>query len=192
MPMKQQGPASVGNFCLNFSKILVNGIITLMRTLGPLLILVFWSTNLLAFSNAHTQFNLLLGTDKPEDGETRGSAVSILKFGVTSSPQKLFRFGTGFAFLSGGGLQQGELSFGPFFYPFAKYDRSPVQPFLYGEGVLGVGSFDGSLRTDVGGGFGVGIDFRLARKWGMSLAIEEHLATEKAQRLFLGFYFLQD
>lgn len=163
-----------------------------MWLIGPLFVFLFWSTNIFAYGNARTQFNLLLGTDNPQEGEERDSNASMLKFGITTRPQNIFRFGASFNYVTGGGLQQGEFACGPFVFPFAKNGRAPVQPFLFGEATLGVGTYDEKLRTDTGGGFGVGADFRVAKKWGISLVIEQHLATESSQRLFLGFHFLKD
>lgn len=151
-----------------------------------LIILILLSSELFARGS---QFNFNIGLDDPDDGEARSSTAPIMKFGISSNKDKFFRWNGGFIVAWGGGLKQGEFTFGPYIYPLSSISKTAAQPFLYAEGVWGMGSYDGKSRTEAGFTLGVGSDLAIGKQWGLTLAFEQHNATETATRLWLGLYF---
>ncbi len=127
--------------------------------------------------------------DDPDDGETRTSTAPLLKFAVSSKTDSFIRWVGGFIAAWGGGLKQGEFTFGPYIYPLSYNSKAVAQPFVYAEGIWGLGSYDNKSRTEAGFTLGVGIDLLMTKDWGWTLAFEQHNATETATRLYLGLYF---
>jgi len=154
-----------------------------------LISMLFTSYQSIASSNtAGYQFNFNLGQDNPDEGETRTGAATMARFAISTKP-RLFRMVGAFTALTGGGLQQGEFSAGPHLYPFGNINRGFIQPYLFAEGSFGIGTFEEKTRYDSGYGVGVGCDFFLSKKGGMTLAVEKKQATESAYRLWIGFIY---
>ena len=134
------------------------------------------------------QFNFNVGTDDPESTDERSGSAFLMRFAL-STPPKWIRLVTAFTAMTGGGLTQGEFALGPHFYVLSHIRNSPVQPFFFAEGSFGVGTYDDEVRTDGGFGIGVGVDMNFGDRGGMTLAVEQHNATESAHRLWLGFFY---
>lgn len=135
-----------------------------------------------------SQFNTDFGIDTPDSTETRTETATLLKFALANDKKSWWRWVGSFAIAWGGKLKQGEFLFGPHIYPLVGVSKSKVQPFLYAEGVWGLGSYDEVSRTEAGFAMGVGADLFLGKSWGLTVAFEQHNATETATRLWLGIF----
>lgn len=134
------------------------------------------------------QFNFNVGTDNPESTDTRSGGASLVRFAISNRP-RVFRFVGGFTIMSGGGLKQGEFAVGPHIYPFSNVPHTPVQPYVGAEGTFGIGTFNDKLRYDTGYGLILGCDFQFWSRSGLTIAIEQHNATETAFRMWIGFQY---
>ncbi|OFZ48736.1 MAG: hypothetical protein A2381_05295 [Bdellovibrionales bacterium RIFOXYB1_FULL_37_110] len=162
-----------------------------MKYFNILVFISMLSTSYVGLSSTNTasyQFNFNLGQDNPDEGETRTGNASMARFAISTKP-RLFRLVGAFTALTGGGLQQGEFSAGPHVYPFGNINRGFIQPYLFAEGSFGIGTFEEKTRYDSGYGVGVGCDFFLNKKGGMTLAVEKKEAAESAYRLWIGFIY---
>ena len=134
-------------------------------------------------------FHLNAGQDNPDDGETRTNGATLLKFELVNG-KRIFRMGVGFTYLMGSGqFSQGELTVGPFIYPLGKMSKSPAQPFVFALGKVGFGTLSDKSRTDTGFGMGAGVDLHMLDRGGVTLAVEQHTATETATRLWFGIFW---
>ena len=148
-------------------------------------VLASWS---LYAANSH-QINFNFALEEPDDGESRSQGSNILRFSVTSNTG-WFRMVGGFNFLMGGGLQQGEFGIGPYIYPMGPISKSKIQPFFWAEGKIGYGQLDNKVRMDTGFGLGAGVDLKFTKKFGLTLGVEQHSATESATRLWFGLFWI--
>ncbi|MCB9060843.1 MAG: hypothetical protein H6622_04910 [Halobacteriovoraceae bacterium] len=149
------------------------------------ILISFITSNLFA---AKFQFDLLGGYDTPQADDERTASAALLKFNLSTKPA-MFRWQSGFALAFASGLTQGEFSFGFNFYPLTHLQKTPAQPFLFAEGVFGLGTYDELVRMDTGYGLGVGINLNFWKSSGMTVAVEQHKATETATRLWFGLFW---
>jgi len=135
------------------------------------------------------QFHFDFGQDNPDEGEERESNSTMVKLSLVKGA-KVFRLGSGFTYLTGSNqFSQGEFTIGPYLYPLGATSKSPVQPMFYAVGKLGFGTLADESRMDTGYGLGVGIDIYFFKSSGISIAVEQHNASESATRLWVGFHW---
>ena len=137
---------------------------------------------------AASQFNLDFGLDTPDASEVRSGNATLIKFALANNKKSWWRWVGAFAIAWGSLFKQGEFLFGPHIYPLVGVSKSKVQPFLYAEGVWGLGSFNNASRTEAGFAMGVGADIFIKKRWGFTIAFEQHNATETATRIWIGIF----
>jgi hypothetical protein len=156
-----------------------------------LTILVLVSIFLYGSGDAHaarrSQININLGIDSPDDGEDRESAATMFRASLSTAPY-MFRFVAGFTAVLGSAYMQGEFTFGPYFYILSSIKKTPIQPFIFAEGVFGVGTLDEEARTDAGSGLGAGVDIKFAKMSGITFSMEMHSASETSNRIWFGWF----
>lgn len=144
---------------------------------------------LVAHGAGDFQVNFNIGQDDPSSSDTRTEAANLVKFGLQNG-DGIFRFGSAFTIVkAGGNLTQGDFGIGPYIYPLASVTKSFFQPFFWVEGSFGFGSYADVIRIDAGYGMGAGVDIKMTKKWGFTLAIAQQNATESATRLWVGIFF---
>lgn len=134
-----------------------------------------------------SQINFNLGQDTPDDGEARENSATLFRMSLSTEPS-WFRLVAGFTMINGSAFMQGEFTIGPYIYPLANVRKTPIQPFVFAEGVFGVGTLDEEARMDTGMGMGAGVDWRWGKKSGITVAMELHTATETSNRIWLGWF----
>lgn len=160
-----------------------------MRFYSLIVWILILATPLTAWSRGKFQFHFNLGQDNPDAGEERTANATMAQFSLVRG-DKIFRLGSGFTYMMGSGqFSQGEFTIGPYVYPLAKTTKSPVQPVLYAVGKIGFGSLNDESRMDAGYGLGAGVDIYFFKRSGISLAVEQHNASESATRLWFGIHW---
>lgn len=151
----------------------------------------FLFCSFLFISNIHArdyQFNLNVGQDSPDKDSERIDSATLIKFALSNRPN-LFRINAQFTYMTGNNFTQGETGLGLYIYPLTFISKAPISPYLYAEGTFGIGSFNEVSRTDGGLGLGAGVDLYFAKTVGVTLAVEQKSATEKASRIWAGIFW---
>ena len=135
------------------------------------------------------EFHLTAGQDNPDDGEERTGSATLAKFELITG-KRIFRLGSSFTYLTGSEqFSQGDFCLGPYIYPLAYTSKSPAQPFVFAIGKVGFGTLNDTSRTDAGFGLGAGVDLKMFKRGGFTLAVEQHSASESATRLWAGIFW---
>lgn len=141
-------------------------------------------------ADAGYQANINFGTDSPNSTDTRNTTATLAQ-AQFSTYRKFIRLQSSFTGLFGSGYLEGEGGLGLAMYlvsPFVS-QKAPVQPFLMGVGTAGIREFEKERSLDSGFGYGVGADFHIFRRGGMTLSIQQHKAKEDTLRILAGFYW---
>ncbi len=147
-----------------------------------------YSDNSFADLDRKYQLNLNAGTDNPEKGESRTANTTLLRFAISTKTTTL-RLVNSFTYMTGGGITQGEFAMGVYIYPFSRYvSAAPILPFIAIEGLLGVGLRSDQIKLDSGYGLMLGIDFQFFKSAGLTVAVEQHNATDSSYRFWVGIY----
>ena len=164
------------------------------KTFRVFLILFLTTFGIEAYSKSQVKFSA--GTDSPGTDTTKNArgitSGTTIKIFLQSG--EWYRWTSSFAYSTATKYSQGEFGLGVSFYPLNKISKSIVQPFLYGEGFLGLGRYyDTTLskeqtRMDAGYNLGAGVDIELFKKYGLNFIIESHSGGEKSLRMLIGFF----
>lgn len=128
------------------------------------------------------QANFGAGVDYPAEKASYGT--SYLARTQLSTYSRFIRAHIGFSLLYGGNYLAGEGAVGTSIYPISSFtsEKATIHPFLIGQGVLSVSKNGTKVGRYPGFSYGVGVDWLLKRRFGISLSVQQFKTEDKSVR----------